>query len=128
MEGHAVEVVDVAVLPIVIMEVVFGHGGLRAVENRGLVHVIPDPGIWGRADELFEVEKGFPPDLGGRIEAVDPVGRAGPAPAFVNIFAGLVHDTEAFVDQFITDGIVLVILDVGVDNRDKLLFISNHLY
>lgn len=127
-ESHAVEVMNVAVFPVAIMKVVFGHGGLWTVEDGGFVHIIPDPGVRGGADELFEVEEGFPPGLGGRVETINPVRRTRPTPAFIDLIACLIHNTKTFVDQFVTDSIVFIVLDVRVDDCDKLLFISNHSY
>ena len=37
----AIEVVDVAVLPVGMVDIIFRHGCLRTVENRRFVHVVP---------------------------------------------------------------------------------------
>lgn len=126
-ESHAVEVVHITVLPVAVVEVIFRHGGLRAVEDGGLVHIVPYPGIRAGANELFKVEEGLPPGLCSGVEAINPVGRAGPAPAFIDLLSGFVHDAETFVDELVADGVVLVVLDVWVDDCDELRFISNHL-
>ena len=51
-EGETIEVVNVAVLPVAKVQIVLGHGGFRAIEDGGLVHVVPDKGILGRAGEF----------------------------------------------------------------------------
>jgi len=73
-ESHAVDVVNIAVLPVTVMQVVLGHGCLRAVEHRGLVHVVPNEGVVGSALELVVVEQALPPVDGSRVEAVNPHG------------------------------------------------------
>ena len=48
MEGHSIEVVNISVFPIAVVKVVFWHGGFRTVEDRRLVHVVPDKEILSR--------------------------------------------------------------------------------
>lgn len=73
-EGHAVDVVNVAMLPVTMMQIVLGHSRLRTVEHRRLVHIVPDEGVVGSTLELVVVEQTLPPVDGSRVEAVDPHG------------------------------------------------------
>lgn len=119
-ESHAVKVMEVTMLPVVKVEVILWHGNLRAIEDGGLVHIVPDEHIVARALELVKLEVGGPPFLSLGVKAVDPVGAAGPAPAvIVAAFLGL--DGEGPVDKFFDDGVVTsVLLDVRVNDGDKL--------
>ena len=56
-EGEAVEVVNVAVFPISVVEVVFWHCCFWAVEHGGLVHIVPEKRIGSCAGEEFVCEE-----------------------------------------------------------------------
>ena len=57
MERHSVDVVDVPMFPITMVDVVLWHGSFWPVENRRLVHVIPNPEIRGRSNKFVEFEE-----------------------------------------------------------------------
>ncbi len=44
-KGHAIDVMDVAMFPVAVMNVVFWHSGLGPVEDRRFVHVVPYEGV-----------------------------------------------------------------------------------
>ena len=118
-ESHTVDVMNIAMLPVTVMQVVLGHSCLRAVEHRGLVHVVPNEGVVGSALELVVVEQALPPVDGSRVEAVNPHRRARPAPALV-LLAFLVLDGKILLPQLVDDRVIVCILDMRVDNRNKL--------
>ena len=92
-EGHTVDVVDVAVFPVAMVDVILWHCGFGSIEDRGFVHVVPDEGVRSCTSEGFVGEERAPPFNSSRIEAVDPMRRARPAPAFVDVIV-LVLDSE----------------------------------
>lgn len=73
-KGKAVKIVEIAMLPIFMMEIVFWHGGFGTIEDRRFVHIVPNKGIRGRTSERRVGEKASPPFDGGGIEAVNPMG------------------------------------------------------
>lgn len=114
-EGESVEVVDVAVFPVAVVEVVLGHGCFGPVEDGGFVHVVPEEEVGCRAFEGLVGEEGVPPFAGGRVKAVDPIRGARPAPAFVEVVVFIV-DPEVLGLQSFDDGIVGFVLDMRVNN------------
>ena len=118
-EGHAVDIVDIAVLPVAVVQVVFRHRGLRAVEHRWLVHIVPDERVVSGALELVVLEEALPPVNGSRIEAVDPHRGSRPAPALI-LISVLVLDSEVLLFQFVNDGIVVGVFDVRINDSYKL--------
>ena len=72
-ESHAVDVVDVAMFPIAVVEIVLWHGCFRAVEDGGFVHVVPDEGIRSCTREGFVGEERAPPFNSSRIETIHPM-------------------------------------------------------
>jgi len=57
MERHSVDIVDIPMFPITMVDVVLWHGSFWPVENRRLVHVIPEPEIRGRSNKFVEFEE-----------------------------------------------------------------------
>ena len=112
-EGESVEVVDVAVFPVAVVEVVLGHGSFGPVEDGGFVHVVPEEEVGCGAFEGLVAEEGVPPFAGGRVKAVDPVRGSRPAPAFVEVIIFIV-DPKVLRLQSFDDGVVGLVLDVGV--------------
>ena len=103
--------------PVAMVEIIFRHCGLGTVEDRGFVHVIPEEGVGGSAGEGRVCEEGLPPRNGGRVEAIDPVGGAGPAPAFVDAVV-FVFDGEGLGFHVFDDRVAALIFDVRVDDYD----------
>lgn len=48
------------------------RGHLRAIEDAGLVHVVPDVQVLGAALEAIEAEEASPPVPAGWVQAVHP--------------------------------------------------------
>lgn len=118
-EGEPVEVVDVAVFPVAVVEVVLGHGGFGPVEDGGFVHVVPEEEVGCGAFEGLVGEERVPPFAGGRVKAVDPVRGARPAPAFVKVVVFIV-DAKVLGLQSFDDGIVGLVLDMWVNDGYQL--------
>ena len=85
--------------PVVIVDIVFWHSHFRPVEDRRLVHVIPDESVLHSTLECIILEQGDPPFDGQRVEGINPMRRTGPAPAVKDI-ALLVLDAKALVLEF----------------------------
>ncbi len=81
--------------PVIVMEVILWHSGFWTVEDRGFVHVVPEKSVGCGTWEGGIRKQGLPPGDGGGVEAVDPVGGTGPAPAFVDIVV-FVFNSEGF--------------------------------
>ena len=115
----SVQVVNVAVLPSSVVDDVLGHGDLGAVEHAWLVHVVPSVDVQGRS--LVVVEHVLLGEVFAsfRVEKVRVVRSSGPAPTFViaSVF-GL--DVKAEIGQVLVHPVAVVLLDVRVDDGDKL--------
>ena len=116
-EGHAIDVVEVAMFPVSVVDIVFRHCCFGNVEDGGLIHVVPEECVGGGTSEGFVGEEGLPPFDGGWIKAVDPVGGAGPAPAFEEVVV-FVFDTEGFGFELGDYRVIGLVLDVRVDDND----------
>ena len=119
-EGHAVGVVDVAVLPAVVVDAVLGHRHLDAVEDGRLVHVVPDEGVAHAAREAVVTEQRLPPLARRGQEAVDPQRLAWPAVALPRRGGLLVLDREVLGRQLLVHAVPVELLDVRVDDGDEL--------
>src|SRR5690606_31286454 len=112
--------VDIAVFPVVVVEVVLRHGSFRSVENRRLIHIVPNMEVFGRAWEVLQSEERLPPLPCGRVETVYPVGGARPTPAFVRLFALLIFHSKPFIVKLLTDVVTRLVLDVRINNSHEL--------
>ncbi len=110
---------QITVFPVSVMQVIFRHRRLRTIENRGLVHIIPDVHVRSCALERRELEKACPPFMGFGRKAVYPVGRSRPTPAFVNVGVFVAY-SKSFGFQIVYDGVVISILDVRIDEYNEL--------
>ena len=115
---HAVDIMDVSMLPSAIMNIVFGHRYFGTVENGGLnskksglissrkkaniylIHIVPDVNI-SRAFrpsplsiDWLDFEHSLPPVPCSRVEEVCPRAAATPTPTFVFTFTALWFDKE----------------------------------
>ena len=117
-EGHAVDVVNVAMFPVTMVKVILGHSCFRAVEHRGLVHVVPDEGVVGGTLELVVVEQALPPVDGSWVKAVDPHGRTRPAPTLVLVTI-FVLDSQVLLLQLVNDGVIVSVLNVRINDSNK---------
>ncbi len=73
-EREAIQVVNVAVLPVVMVKIVFRHRSFRAVEDGGFVHIVPDECVGSCARKEGVSEETRPPFSGCRIKTIDPIG------------------------------------------------------
>ncbi|KAI6751850.1 hypothetical protein HG531_006546 [Fusarium graminearum] len=101
------------------VNVVFGHGHLRSVENRRFAHIVPHPGVTHCALELVELEHSLPPLNCLGVEAINPVGSSRPAPSFIWLFL-LVMDGKVLGKHFFRGDVVVGLLDMGVKKDNKL--------
>ena len=114
---HAVDIMNVSMLPSTIMNIVFGHRYFGTIENSGLstksglinskkstlfylIHIVPDVNI-GRAlrpsplsIDWLSFECSLPPVPSSRVEEVYPTAAATPTPTFVFTFTALWFDKE----------------------------------
>lgn len=116
-ECHAVDVVHITMFPVAMVEIVLWHGRFRAIEDRRLVHVVPDKGVRRGTGKGLVSEQRAPPFNGSWVKAVNPVGRARPAPAFIDVVV-FVLDCEGFGLEFIDHMVITFILDMGIDDSD----------
>mmetsp|Transcript_2579 Transcript_2579/g.5150 ORF Transcript_2579/g.5150 Transcript_2579/m.5150 type:complete len:338 (-) Transcript_2579:1316-2329(-) len=114
---HAVKVVPLAVLDALQVLGVLGHGDLRSVEDRWLVHIVPRKEVKGRPNILVEGELLSPPLAHVGRGEVEVGARARPAPAVI-VAALLVLDIEALVGRLLVDVVVVVAFEVRVDDGD----------
>mmetsp|Transcript_2072 Transcript_2072/g.8074 ORF Transcript_2072/g.8074 Transcript_2072/m.8074 type:complete len:236 (+) Transcript_2072:1067-1774(+) len=130
--GHvvveAVDVVNVAVLDVVagrmaLVQVVARHRDLGAVEDAGLVHVIPSIQIHSVVRVVVQGEELGPLIAHVGVAEVRVERRTRPAPTVVLLPALRLRE-EVQVLQLFVDVITLVLLDVRVDDRHQLSLVD----
>lgn len=124
---HSVQVVDISVLPVVPVEIVLGHGSLWPFKDGRFVHVVPDKGVLHCSLELIVFVQTLPPLTGLGVEAVDPVGIAWPARAFVCL-AVLVMNGEVKSQELLIDRIVINPLDVRINDCHQFSAVAVQLF
>jgi hypothetical protein len=123
---HSINVVNIAMLPTSIVNVVLGHRDLRSIEHCGLVHVVPNmDGICHRFPSptfntiIVEPEKLLPPCPGVRIEEVDIGAASGPAPSIVFGLSRVLYENIQLF-RFLIYRIIWVSLHMRVDDNHHL--------
>ena len=115
---HAVDIMDVSMLPSTVMDIVFGHRYFRTVENSRLnlksglksskrradfiylIHIVPDVNVIRALRpsplslDFLGFIHSFPPVPSSRIEKVCPRAATTPAPTFIFTFTALWFDKE----------------------------------
>ena len=142
-EEHAIDVVQVAMLPTAIVDVLTRHADLRAVEDgrlktpsasnfdipyayTHLIHIIPDTSLDCAINPrplialLDGLEQRLPPVPATRMEEVDPSTAAAPAPSLIVGAAISLLDQEPLLGRLLVNRVVIRALQVRVDDDDHL--------
>mmetsp|Transcript_7042 Transcript_7042/g.21465 ORF Transcript_7042/g.21465 Transcript_7042/m.21465 type:complete len:230 (-) Transcript_7042:1328-2017(-) len=116
----SVRVVQVAMLPAALVLQVLGHGELRAIEDGGLVHVVPGVQVVGEVWVRAVVEQLLPHGADARGQEVQVARVARPAPARKVCLSVLLLHVQVLVLGALVDDVVLCDLNVRVDDRHDL--------
>jgi hypothetical protein len=111
--------------PTAMMDVIFWHGDLRAIENRRFVHIVPNEYRIGalRPTPFFTVaiklEDALPPVPCFRVEEVDPGAATWPTPTLIFTEIGFLDEHVYLLGSFV-DGIIIHALDVRINDSNQL--------
>mmetsp|Transcript_55509 Transcript_55509/g.129970 ORF Transcript_55509/g.129970 Transcript_55509/m.129970 type:complete len:471 (+) Transcript_55509:1109-2521(+) len=114
-----VQVVHVPMLDVAVVQEVLLHRDLGAVEDRGLVHVVPGVEVLGAAGVVGGQEARRPVVPHLSAEVVEPGGAAGPAVP-LEVLAVLVLHKEALPLRLRVHRVLAVDLEMRVDDDDCL--------
>lgn len=107
------------VLPTTIVNHILRHSNFRTIEDRRFIHVVPNKKRFGGALVVVKFELISPPLARIGIGIINPRRLSRPAPAFI-IGTGWLLDEQTLVLGFLADIVVVVPLDVGIDDGNKL--------